>query len=66
MNFIGSKALRKSACIAEPDVARHFKSVLQLSLPAYENMIGVFLGSPSSGKMLRKNMCGIPGLSQKI
>ncbi len=65
MNFIGSKALKKSACITEPDVAQHFKSIFQLTLPAYENVIGVFLGSPGSAKMLHKNICDIPEFSQK-
>jgi len=65
MNFIGSKAVKKSACIAEPSIARHFKSTFQLSLPAYENVIGVFLGSPGSSKVLRENMCNIPEFSQK-
>jgi spermidine synthase len=64
MNFIGGKALRKSACIAEPTIARHFKSSFQLSLPAYENMIGVFLGAPSSSKSLRENLQNIPEFKQ--
>lgn len=65
MNFIGNTALRKSACIAEPAIARHFKSSFQLSLPAYENMIGVFLGSPSSSKTLRNNLQAVPELNQQ-
>jgi len=60
MNFIGSRALRTSACVADPSVAQHFKSAFKLSLPAYQNMIGVFLGSPSSAKLLRANMQNIP------
>lgn len=65
MNFIGSKALKQSACVAEPSIARHFKSVFQLSLPAYQNVIGVFVGSPSSNKILHKNLSNIPELNQK-
>jgi spermidine synthase len=56
MNFIGTKALRNSACIADPGIARHFKSVFQLSLPAYENAIGVFLGTAHNSKDLRANL----------
>lgn len=65
MNFIGSKALKQSACVSEPAIARHFKSVFQLSLPAYENAIGVFLGSPGSKKILRENLQDTPELQQK-
>ncbi|HEC19277.1 MAG TPA: oxidoreductase [Gammaproteobacteria bacterium] len=59
MNFIGRRALMRCACITEPSVARHFKSAFQLSLPAYENRIGVFLGAPGSAKGLRNNIEGI-------
>lgn len=65
MNFIGLKALKKSACVSEASIARHFKSTFHLSLPAYENVIGVFLGAPSSGKVLHKNMDSAPEINQK-
>jgi len=65
MNFIGLKALKKSACVSEPSIARHFKSTFPLSLPAYENVIGVFLGAPSSAKMLHDNMDSAPEINQK-
>jgi spermidine synthase len=65
MNFIGLKALKKSACVSEPSIARYFKSSFQLSLPAYENVIGVFLGAPSSGKVLHKNMDSASEINQK-
>ena len=64
MNFIGVRALKKSACVADPGIARHFKSAFQLSLPAYQNMIGVFLGAPSSAKLLRENLQNIPEFSK--
>ncbi|MBL1275620.1 MAG: oxidoreductase [Ectothiorhodospiraceae bacterium] len=64
MNFIGSKAVRKSACVAEPSIARYFKSSFQLSLPAYENVIGVFLGAPSNATLLRANLQDIPEFCQ--
>ena len=65
MNFIGKKALKQSACVAEPSISRYFKSTFQLSLPAYENAIGVFLGSPSSNTLLRENLHNIPEFSPK-
>jgi len=65
MNFIGSRAVKQSACVAEPSVSRHFKSSFQLSLPAYENVIGVFVGAPSSSKVLRENLKDAPELTQK-
>lgn len=65
MNFIGSKALTQSACVAEPGIARHFKSTFQLSLPAYQNIIGVFVGAPSSSKILHENLKDTPELNQK-
>lgn len=65
MNFIGSKALKKSACVADPGIARHFKSSFQLSLPAYQNMIGVFCGSPGSAKILREHLQNIPEFNKK-
>lgn len=65
MNFIGHKALRKSACVSEPSIARHFRSVFKLSLPAYENVIGVFLGAPSSSKLLHENLNAAPEINQK-
>jgi len=65
MNFIGGKALRASACIGDPSIARHFKASFQLSLPAYENAIGAFLGHPASSQGLRKNLARIPELSSK-
>ncbi len=65
MNFIGGKALRHSACVSEPLIARHFTSRFQLSLPAYENAIGAFLGHPASSQGLRKNLARVPQLSNK-
>lgn len=65
MNFIGSKALRQSACVSEPGISRHFKSAFQLSLPAYENAVGAFLGQPASSKALRENLARVPALSSK-
>ncbi len=65
MNFIGSRALRHSACVSEPLIARHFKASFQLSLPAYENAIGAFLGHPASSQGLRKNLARVPELSSK-
>jgi len=64
MNFIGGRALKRSACVAEPSIAQNFKSAFQLSLPAYQNMIGVFLGSPSSAKLLRANLQNIPNFNK--
>lgn len=65
MNFIGSKAVKQSACMADPSIMQYFKSMFQLSLPAYENVIGIFSGAPTSGKALHKNLSNIPELSQK-
>ncbi len=65
MNFISHKELKKSACVAEPAIARHFRSVFKLTLPAYENVIGVFLGAPSSSKTLHENLKTSPEISQK-
>ncbi len=65
MNFIGTKALRHSACVSEPFIARHFTSSFRLSLPAYENTIGAFLGHPASSQGLRKNLARVPELSSK-
>lgn len=56
MNFIGAKALRSSACVTNPGITRHFKSAFQLSLPAYENAIGVFLGTAHNSRNLRANL----------
>lgn len=65
INFIGSKALKQSACVADPGIARHFSSSFQLSMSAYENAIGVFIGAPSSSRMLRENLVLAPALNQK-
>lgn len=65
MNFIGSKAVKQSACFSQPNIARHFKTTFQLSLPAYQNVIGVFMGAPSSSKTLRDNLKAAPELNQK-
>lgn len=64
MNFIGVKALKQSACVAEPSIARNFKTSFQLTLPAYENVIGVFVGTPSSNKILRENLKSVPDFNQ--
>lgn len=64
MNFIGNKQLKQSACVAEPTINRNFKSAFQLSLPAYENVIGVFLGVPSSATLLHTNLQAIPEFSK--
>lgn len=64
MNFIGNKALKQSACVTEPTISQHFKSSFQFSLPAYENVIGVFLGTPSSATLLRTNLQAIPEFTQ--
>lgn len=65
MNFIGSRALKQSACFSDPNISRHFKSFFQLSLPAYQNAIGAFIGAPSSSKLLHKHLINAPELSQK-
>lgn len=64
MNFIGSKALRNSACMTDPALARHIKSAFQLSLPTYENAIAVFSGAPADSKALRQRLDTIPELSR--
>jgi spermidine synthase len=64
MNFIGHKALRNSACFTDPAIARHIKSAFQLSLPAYENTIGVFCAAPANSKTLRQRLDAIPELSR--
>jgi len=64
MNFIGRPALRSCACVAEPQIGRHFKSAFRLELPAYENAVGAFLGYPASSRALRENIAGLPGLDR--
>jgi spermidine synthase len=65
MNFIGSKALRNCACLADPTVARHIKSAFRFSLPAYENVIGVFCGTPANSATLRRHLNAVPELNRE-
>ncbi len=56
MNFIGSRDLRRSACLSHPPLAARFESVFQFSLPGYENAIGAFLRRPAEAATLRREL----------
>ena len=65
MNFIGSRALRDCACLTAPALARQIKSTFQLSLPDYENCIGVFLGASATSRGLRESLAKVPALGPR-
>lgn len=61
MNFIGVGELGESACLAIPGIAQRFRSVYRLSLPGYENAIGVFARPRLSLREINKNISSLPG-----
>lgn len=61
MNHMGYPELDASGCVATARLARRFESVYRLSLPAYENAIGVFLRSEGSRRVFTANLATLPG-----
>jgi len=62
MNFISHTEFRDAAYFSSKSLTQRFKSVFQLSLPLYENRIGVFLKQQSSSGQLRERLLKISGL----
>jgi len=62
MNFVCSRTLRDCAYFSSRRIAHRFASVFQLTLPLYENLVGAFLKTESSSRILRKNLIATPGL----
>ena len=59
MNHMGNHELDAGACRATAPLARRFASVYRLSLPAYENVIGVFLRNEGSRRVFNANLASL-------
>ncbi len=66
INFGDNREFKNSAMLAYKKIANLFKSILRLTLPAYENAIGVFSCQPIDIKKMRENGQAQLGLKTKI
>ncbi len=62
MNFVSSRSLQDCAYFSSQPIAQRFASAFQLTMPLYENVVGVFLKTESTSRMLRRNLVTVPGL----
>jgi len=65
MNFISSKTL-KSCCLISENKNSVYKSAFQISMPIYENAIGIFLSFNASSTDLRTNLKAQPRLGASL
>lgn len=66
INFGDNKEFKNSAMLVYKKIFSRFKSVLRLTLPAYENAIGVFSYQKIDTKAMRENCQAKLGLNKKI
>ncbi len=62
-NFISPKNLRQSGYFQSQKIANKFQSVMQFTLPAFENAIGAFSKMEVKSTDLRKRVYRYPGIS---
>ena len=62
-NMVDRQSLIQSALYSNKSIAKAFKSVFQLSMPQYENLVTAFLKQPSQPATLRKSIKQIKGLN---
>ncbi len=65
-NFTSPQALRRCAYFSSRRLAGRFAGAFQLTTPADENAVGVFLRRPSSTRALRANLRATPGLNPDL
>ena len=65
VNLISRQSLQESAFFTHRAIAQNFQSVFTLTLLRLHNVIGVFLKTESSGKLLRERIKEIPGLNHQ-
>ncbi len=61
MNFTEPADLKNSAALSYRKINRLFSAVYQLSIPGYDNVMGVFMRQPASAAKLRKNLYAVAG-----
>lgn len=61
-NFASPDRLRRSAYFSNRRVACRFRTAFQLTTPADENAVGVFLRQTSDSRALRNHLTLVPGL----
>lgn len=66
MNFISVEEMKKSGCFTSQATRKRFQSVYRLTLPGYENTVGVFLRKHASSQQLRDNLKHTPGLNLQL
>ncbi len=65
-NFTSALALRRCGYFSSRRLAGRFAGAFQLTTPADENAVGVFLRLPSSPRALRANLRATPGLNPDL
>jgi len=65
INFGSNKELKNSAMLAYKKIANQFKTILRLTIPAYENAIGVFCFDNVNAKTMRESFQDRMGLKTK-
>lgn len=64
MNFISRDDLKNCAAVSYKKIAKLFASSFQFTIADYDNAIGVFLKTPSTSQILRKNIKSIDELKK--
>jgi len=66
VNFVSAKEMDQSGCFTSQATQKRFQSVFRLTMPGYENAVGVFLRNHATSKQLRENLVNTPGLNPRL
>jgi hypothetical protein len=65
-NFISNREMKQCAYFTEPKLRQKFASAYQLTTPATENSVAVFLRIPAKSSQLRNNIKTHPMLARAL
>lgn len=66
MNFVSVEEMGHSGYFASLAIKKRFQSVFRLTIPGYENAVGVFLRNHATSKQLRENLVNTAGLNPRL
>ncbi len=66
MNFVSAKEMGQSGYFVSAATQKRFQSAFRLTMPGYENVVGVFLRTHVTSKQLRENLANTAGLNPKL
>ena len=66
MNFVSTEEMGRSGCFTSRATQKRFQSVFKLTIPGYENAVGVFLRNHATSKQLRENLAKTADLNPRL